>query len=296
MKFGVCLPNYGKTASKQFLVSVAKQAESLSYDSIWSTDHLLMPSENKDPYGKLIEAVAALIYLAPLTERVKLGTSVIVLPMRDPVLLAKQLVALDVLSDGRLILGVGVGWNEKEYGFLRADFQRRGRVADEWLKAMKVLWSEANPSFQGRYVKFSDVVFEPKPVQKGGPPIWVGGRSDSALKRTLRFGDAWHPVGVTPEDLRSGAEKLKSYGSSNVPSLTARLRVRLDASAVPYYTSRGQRVFGLAGDERTVTKMLEEYSALRLEHLVAVFDDENQEFLLKQMRLFSKNIIPSFHR
>ena len=147
MQFGVALPHFSRMASRKAVLTTAREAEALGFDSVWTTDHVLMAADQPEPYGTILEAFITLTYVAAVTERVRLGTSVIVLPQREPVLVAKQAATLDVLSNGRVILGVGVGWNEREFGFLGASFNDRGRRLDEYIQALRVLWSAPDPEF-----------------------------------------------------------------------------------------------------------------------------------------------------
>ncbi|GAB4460473.1 MAG: hypothetical protein Kow00120_28140 [Anaerolineae bacterium] len=234
-QFGLILPNYDSPANTPAgLRAAAQAAEAAGFDSVWTTDHVLVPDvERAAPYKRLTEALMTLGYLAGLTERVRLGTSVIVLPMRNPVLLAKQVAALDYLSGGRVTLGVGVGWNATEYGYLNADFKRRGRRADEYIQAMRALWQSGEyAEFHGETVSFSGAVFNPKPVQPGGPPIWIGGVSDAALRRAATFGDGWQPSGgIEPEGIADAVSRLRQMAGQRRLTISARFRVDLSAGA-----------------------------------------------------------------
>src|SRR5215210_466276 len=180
MQFGVALPNFSRLGTREAQVELAREAEALGYDSIWPTDPVMMAKGQEEPYGLILEALVTLAYLAPLTERVKLGASVIVLTQREPVLVAKQAATIDYLSGGRLILGVGAGWNEREFGYLGASFHDRGRRLEEYIRALRELWTSPDPRLEGQYVRFSDVLFAPRPAQPNGPPIWIGGASAAA--------------------------------------------------------------------------------------------------------------------
>jgi len=180
------------------LAAIAQGAEELGFRSVWATDHLLVPTENYRPYGRLLEALTLLSFLATKTKEVRLGTSVLIVPMRNPVEVAKQVATIDVLSGGRALLAVGAGWLEKEFRFLNANFAQRGAFLDESIRLVRALWSQERINFQGKFFNIADGVFEPKPVQGGGPPIWVGGNSRSAMRRAARLGDGWHPVGPDP--------------------------------------------------------------------------------------------------
>jgi probable F420-dependent oxidoreductase len=213
MKIGVCLPNYGPATAAAAIKRVALAAEEMGYDSLWVTDHILVPEEHQATFGQVIEALITLGYLAGITKEITLATSIIVLPQRDPILTAKQVAAIDQLADGRLILGVGVGWMAGEFAYLRTDFHQRGRLMDEWLAVMQTLWREERPAFQGEWIRFNQTVFEPKPVQPGGPPIYVAGSSEAALCRAARF-DGWHPTGMALQPFTDSVIRLRELAGA----------------------------------------------------------------------------------
>jgi probable F420-dependent oxidoreductase len=191
---------------------LARRAEELGYAHFSTSDHLVVPRTigSRYPYsasgtwpgaasGDCFDLLTLLAWLAALTTTARLITAVAVVPYRGAVHTAKIAATIDVLSGGRMVLGVGAGWLKEEFEALGAPpFEARGRVTDEWLQAFKTLWTEDKPSFEGRHVSFGDIVFAPKPVQKPHPPIWVGGESPAALRRAVRYGDAWFPIGNNP--------------------------------------------------------------------------------------------------
>src|SRR5579872_3140760 len=175
MKFGVCIPNYGESLSTEGMQSLALEVEKLGYDSIWTTDHVLMPKNSGTPYERIFDCIASLAYVAPLTQRIKLGISSLIIGMRNPVVAAKQLASIDNFTRGRLLLAIAAGWNEKEFAFLGADFRRRGKKLDESISLIRKLW-RGGTSFHGSNLglNYDDAVFEPRPVNPE-IPIWVGG-------------------------------------------------------------------------------------------------------------------------
>jgi probable F420-dependent oxidoreductase len=200
LKFGVCVPNYGETLSLEGMRSVALEAEKLGYDSLWTTDHVLMPRNSGTPYERIFDSVACLAYLASVTKRVKLGISSLIIAMRNPVVAAKQLASIDYFAGGgRVLLAMAAGWNEKEFSHLGADFHRRGKKLDESIQLFRSMW-RGDPNFNGSTLKisFENAVFEPRPV-RSELSIWIGGISPAAMKRGAELGDAWHP-NVTPLD------------------------------------------------------------------------------------------------
>ncbi len=221
MEFGVHLPHVGPFATPEAIVGVAQKAEELGYHSLWVSDHIITP-RNLDassypggrypvqPEWPFLEPVTTLMFAAAATRRVRLGTTVLVITQRQPVLLAKQLATLDVLSEGRLIFGAGAGWMKEEFEALNVPIADHGPRMAEYLEVIRRCWTEDDPSFDGHYYKLGDVGFYPKPVQKPHPPIWVGGAADGALRRVARYGDAWHAMGP-PQMLADGYAKVKQY-------------------------------------------------------------------------------------
>lgn len=196
---GIVLPNYGPHASVDGVRRVAEAAEELGFDSVWVTEHLLVARERADPYGTVLEPLSCLAWLAGRLERVKLGTSVILLPLHHPVDLAKEAATLQQLSGGRLKLGLGVGWHEPEFHFLGYGFSDRGQRADEALRLMRALW-EGQHEFHGDYWSFEDACFGPLPDP--APEIWIAGNSPRSLRRARELGGVWHPLALNPEEVR----------------------------------------------------------------------------------------------
>nr|WP_052479191.1 LLM class F420-dependent oxidoreductase [Kibdelosporangium sp. MJ126-NF4]CTQ89998.1 Luciferase-like monooxygenase superfamily [Kibdelosporangium sp. MJ126-NF4] len=184
----------GSGAEPETLARRARAAEDAGFEALWVGDHIALPvDESGDPAAQQrLEAVVALTYLAALTTRIRLGFGVIVLPQRQPVLLAKQLSTIDFLSGGRLTVGIGVGWVEPELAALGVPMAERAARTDEYLAAMRVLWDEPTPSFTGEFVSFADVIQRPRPVQRPHPPIVIGGHAPAALRRVVRSGNGWY--------------------------------------------------------------------------------------------------------
>jgi probable F420-dependent oxidoreductase len=210
--FGCSLPTRGRLAAPDGIRSLAQLAEGLGFDSVWVSDHIILPRQVRSfyPYAAdgvpvflpdepYFEVLSALNFLAGCTERVRLGTHVLIVPYRNPVLTAKALATLDVLSGGRVIVGVGVGWMEEEFKALGlSTYSARGSVTDEYLQLYKELWTRDEPAFEGKHYQLSGSGFQPKPVQKPHPPIWIGGHTGPAVRRAARLGDGWVPIGLRP--------------------------------------------------------------------------------------------------
>lgn len=190
---------------------LAKRAEQLGYDMISTPEHFIIPDEHVDLSGPhYFHAAAAQAYFAGATEKILINSSIAILPLQHPVVTAKALATADWLSSGRIIATFGVGWLEQEFDILDVPFHERGRMADEYLAAIIELWTSDSPCFEGNYVAFSNVAFEPKPFQKPHLPIWMGGDSDAALKRAARFASGWWPFLTRPEEIGARIDFIKS--------------------------------------------------------------------------------------
>ncbi len=212
MQFGFNLPTAGPLMAPDILARLAVEGEAMGYWSAQVSDHVVIPTAiaNKYPYADSGEFPAGaragrheqlmqMMFVAAKTRTLRILSSVTVVPHRPAVLQAKMIATMDVLSGGRVIWGIGAGWMREEFEALDAPpFDHRGTVTDEYIMAAKALWSEEVPRYEGRYVKFANILMEPKPVQKPHPPIWVGGESGPALRRAARLGDAWYPIGTNP--------------------------------------------------------------------------------------------------
>jgi probable F420-dependent oxidoreductase len=263
MKFGVCLPNYGRTASPEALSAVAAEAEALGYDSVWTTDHILMPRDSGTPYERILDSLASLAYLAGKTKKVRLGVSSLIIAMRNPVVAAKQLATIDSLSGGRVILAIGAGWNEKEFSFIGSDFHDRGRRVNESIRLIRDLW-KGETSFEGRWLpqRFQDAVFEPSPASKD-LEIWIGGASQPAMRRAARLGDAWHP-NVAPMEVFSGMVAKFREVSPRAKEERICVRIGFDhlAEKAEYTGPQGDRRVKLTGNMDENAKLLEGLESL----------------------------------
>jgi probable F420-dependent oxidoreductase len=222
MLIGFDAPTRGPNAAPEALLRIVREGEAMGFDYATLSDHVVIPRDIRARYpyaasgefpagarGDWHEQLALAAFLAGRTSRLRLLTSVMVVPHRQPVLCAKILSTIDVLSGGRLIVGCGAGWLEEEFAVLGTPpFAERGAVTDEYLQAFRALWTEEAPRFEGRYVRFADIVFAPKPVQKPHPPLWIGGESGPALRRAARLGDGWYPIGTNP---RHPLDTLQRY-------------------------------------------------------------------------------------
>lgn len=223
MKIGVVLPYAGPVTTPENIVTVAQWAEALGYHSVWHTDHVTLPEQvdayypyrkngrwDYPPETKWLDPLLALAWAGATAPNVKLGTSVQVIPLRNPVLLAKQISTLDFLTGGRVIVGVGVGWMEEEFKLIGKSFPDRGSRAIEMINLMRQFWTGETVNFQGKFYQVSGCKMHPQSVQRSIPVVW-GGHSDATLKRVAMVGDGWHPTQISLEQLENGIKKLRQY-------------------------------------------------------------------------------------
>ena len=295
MKYGFTVPGRGPLADPDSLITIAQKAEELGYDSISMGDHILVPKNIHSTYpyteggefpggatGSSMEQLTALSFIAGATSTLKLVTSVMIVPHRSPLVAAKALATLDVLSKGRLVIGIGVGWMREEFEALNLPpFEERGAVTDEYIQAFKELWTSDNPAFEGKYCGFSDITFLPKPVQKPHPPIWVGGESRRAIRRAATLCDAWYPIGSNPqfpmgepEQLAEGMRRLATYAEGagrdpkdiGVTYRTHNYELKDDGSASP---SGSRELFTGTGDQ--IASDVRRYEDMGVNYLVVDF-------------------------
>lgn len=223
MEVGVIIPNAGSKASPESIITTARWAEALGYHSVWVTDHVVLPEQVDSYYpyrthGRWdylpetvwLDPLLALSWAGAAAPSLKLGTSVLVAPLRNPILLAKQLSTLDFLSGGRVIFGAGAGWMEEEFNLIGQSFSNRGKRIIEMVKLMQALWTGETVDFQGEFYQVSGCKMYPRPAQGTIPVVW-GGHSEAAIRRIARGGDGWHPTQITLEKLAEGITKLKQY-------------------------------------------------------------------------------------
>jgi probable F420-dependent oxidoreductase len=279
MQIGFNAPTAGPLSAPDALTRIVVEGEAMGYDYATFSDHVVIPTsiDAKYPYsetgefpggatGDRHEQLTEVAYIAAKTTKLRLVLSVMVVPHRPAVLTAKILSTIDVLSGGRLTVGIGAGWMHEEFEAIGApDFAQRGKVTDEYLLACKELWTKADPRFAGQYVRFGGIKFEPKPTQKPHPPIWVGGESGPALRRTARLGDAWYPIGTNPSFplgslglFRAGIDKLRKMtqdAGRNPKDVAIALRVARVGAGVPATASDGQRHLFSGGNDDVIADL-----------------------------------------
>ncbi len=256
MRLGFFLPQIGPAASPQAVVQVAQRAEALGYDSVWATERLLYPVKPQTPYpaspdGSLpepykiaLDPLETLTFAAAHTRRIAVGTSVLDMPYYNPVMLARRLTTLDVLSGGRLRVGFGQGWSKDEYDAAGVSPKGLGRRADEFLQVLKAIWTTDPVEFHGRYFHVPKSFIQPKPVQKPHPPIYLAAYSESALKRAATLANGWHPAGVPLDGLKQMMAGLKSMAQAagRNPS-TVEVVVRANLTITPRPLGKQRSMF-----------------------------------------------------
>ena len=300
MEFGICIPHYGKVLDVQALLNNVRHAEAVGFDSVWVTDHIIVPRTMDLIYrDNMLEPVALLSHIAAVVPRVTLGTSVLILPYRNPVVLAKMLATIDQLSGGRLIVGVGGGWMTEEFAALGAPFPERGKVSDECLRLMRETWSQTTVSFSGQYTSFQDMQVSPLPAQPH-LPIWVGGVSPRAHRRAAELGDGWHATSLTPEAFREGATHVRALWQKNnragapILSMRAPLFIEGVSQDVLTYAPRPGRDL-LRGDVDTLTSRLRAYQGAGVQHFVFELSMQSFDSSARTMDTFINKIKPKLH-
>ena len=306
MRFGFYLPTRGRTAEPHAIEAMVAHGEALGFSSVVVADHLVFPVtiHSRYPYtvsgafpgqGDALDQLSLMAFVAGKSRRLRLISSVMILPHRNPVVTAKMLATIDVLSGGRVTVGVGVGWLREEFQALGApDFDRRGAVSDEYLRIFKTLWTQDPASFRGEFYSFEALRCLPHPTQKPHPPIWVGGHSKVALRRVARLGDGWHPVGATPAvplrppEMRASLDELRRLADAERRDFAA-LTISFKA---PLYDPR-QGVDGGAdrrpftGSTQAIADDIGIYAGLGVSELIFDFRAETLTESLDRMAHFA---------
>jgi probable F420-dependent oxidoreductase len=314
MQYGFSPPVSGPLSMPDDLVRIVVAGEAAGYDYATISDHVVIPRdiEARYPYsdtgefpgrsrGDRHEQLTAAAFVAGSTSRLRLVTSVTVVPHRPAVLLAKMLATIDVLSRGRLTFGIGAGWMREEFAALGLPpFAERGAVTDEYVAACRELWTKDAPRFDGRYVKFADILFEPKPVQKPHPPIWVGGESGPALRRTARLGDGWYPIGTNPRHrldtmkrFAAGIERLRRLArdAGRDPSRIAlAYRVATWGASLPARADDGERRL-FSGGAPDIVGDLRAFRDLGVGHVDFGFEGATTDAMIANIRRFHDDVL-----
>lgn len=334
--FGVRVPNSGPLSGVENITRAAQEAEAMGYDTVWVHDHVVWSSEMhrhhissgsvdalaEDQAANFFEALTTLGYLAAVTKDVRLGVACLVMPCRNPIYAAKQAATLDWLSDGRLVLGVGLGSKategSNEFGVFGVPWKRRAPLTDEYLQAVKAIWTQDLASFEGPTIRFENAEIFPKPVQKPGPPLWVGGWTDHAAARAGKYGEGWIPGWLSPAEMDRGRDIVRATASEHerdpegitiaVEKLTAISRSRDDAleralptvrqSSHTYERDVDDVQFALdrhiIGSVDDVRRRVDEFIEAGVRHFELKFLYPTLDDLLAQMSLWAEEILPHY--
>ncbi|HTR87026.1 MAG TPA: LLM class F420-dependent oxidoreductase [Reyranella sp.] len=316
MEIGFNLPNSGPLSAGDLMAKIAVEGEKMGYDYLTVTDHVVLPDTRVPGYpysesGEFYEdapterheQLIGMAWIAAKTSRIRLVAAVLVVPHRPAVLAAKMLATLDVLSGGRLVVGIGAGWLKSEFdAVVTTPFPDRGAVTDEYIDAFRALWTESQPKFEGRFTRINGIVLEPKPVQKPHPPIWVGGEGPAALRRTVRAGNAWYPIGSnnkhlldTLPRLEAGIARLRKAAAAagrDPSSIGVSFRVKRYGSTVPPKANDGERRL-FSGSE---ADLIADFRALKAMGVTAIDIDFGRpnpkaDELIAEMGRFRKAVI-----
>jgi probable F420-dependent oxidoreductase len=303
VEFGCHLPVFGPAATRANLLTFAREMEKLGYDSLWASDHVVVPYAitSRYPYratgefplppdSTFLEPLTALAMVAAVTERARLGTTVLVLPHRHPVLAAKALATLDHLSNGRVILGAGVGWMREEIELLGAPFDERGVWSDEAIRIMRACWRDERTRFHGRFFDFEDIGCFPKPV-RGDIPIWMGGHAKPALRRIVALADGWHAAFPTADGLEGGLRELRAECATQkrrFEELTITLRAGLALRTSPGGADRP----ALQGTPDEIIEDLRRFKALGVSHVLMEASYRDPGHTIRTFETFAREIRP----
>src|ERR687888_1533421 len=314
MRYGFYLPTRGATATPEALETLVTRGEALGFHSVMIADHIVFASEirSKFPYtvsgafpghGDVLEQLTLMAFVAGITKTLRLVSSVMIVPYRNPVLTAKMLATIDVLSHGRLTVGVGVGWLREEFEALGApDFTRRGAVSNEYIQILKTLWTQEPATFTGEFYQFRALHCLPHPVQKPHPPIWIGGHSPAALRRAARYGDGWHPVGANPavplrphelEIALGDLKRLTEAAGRDPEALTISYKAPLYDVSLTAERQAGLARRPFSGTTEQIVADIATYGLLGVSELIFDFRSESQSESLERMEHFATVIKPA---
>jgi probable F420-dependent oxidoreductase len=292
MRYGLALPNFTELGSTEAIEAAADAADRLGFESVWTTDHVLVDRSNDAAdYRVNFDAIETLAWVGAKHPGLGLGTSVIVVPQRNAVVLAKELATLDALSSGRLTVGVGVGWNEREFANIgEADrFHVRGAYLDETIALWRHLWSGSSEPFTGRFHSFDDFIFGPLPAQRSSLPIWIGARTEPALVRVGRLADGYHSSAASPEAFAKRIPTIRDAAHAAgrpMPALSARVRVSFDEPA----QSSEARPYAIRGNVEEMRAEIEKWSDLDVELLVLWFAADTSDAQVAAAERFTREV------
>lgn len=290
MRYGVAIPQANQFAAPDAIRSVARAVEDLGFDSLWVSDHIIVPEGSGYIPEMMDEPLAALAFIAAETSHVTIGTSVLILPYRDPVFTAKFLSTVDYLSDGRLVVGAGAGWLQPEFDALSVPFEERGARTDEALRVIRNLWETETSSFEGRWKRYTNMRMFPKAAasRRGAIPLWVGGTGVASIRRAAELGDGWHPINLSPEQLKEGVatyrEQCERFGRQPGPIC---LRHMPGGRTTP----SGNR-WPLTGSSEEQAADIRAWSEAGLDELMLSLTQRSVPELVQTLRRFMREVAP----
>jgi probable F420-dependent oxidoreductase len=293
MRYGLALPNFTNLASTAAIDAAADAAARLGFDSVWTTDHVLVDRGNDAAdYRTNFDAIETLAWVGAKHPGLGLGTSVLVVPQRNAVVLAKELATLDALSSGRLTVGVGVGWNEREFRNLgtEAQFHVRGAYLDETIRLWRHLWSGSGEPFPGRFFQLDDYLFGPLPAQRSSVPIWIGARTEAALARVGRLGDGYHSSATSPESYAKRLPTIREAAHAAgrpMPTLSARVRVSFDEPA----RSSDARPYAVRGNPDEMAAEIRKWDDLDVDQLTLWFAADSPDAQIAAAERFTRDVL-----
>jgi probable F420-dependent oxidoreductase len=298
VKLGICIPHYGRPIEVGRLLEVVQRAEERGLDSVWVTDHVIVPRDLEIIYrDHMLDPLAVLPWLTGVTQRIALGTSVVILPYRSPIPVAKLLASVDVLSGGRLIVGAAIGWMEGEFAALGIPIKERASRSDEALELFRAVWTQEYPEIQTKRYRLAGVKASPMPLQKPRPPLLVGGSSEGAFRRVARLGDGWHASATDLEAFRRGTEAVlrfwKEVGRQGMPIWTLRVPLLIEGvhrAAVDMSLLRGRYV--IEGSVRQVLQILRGFQGLGCSHVALEVSYSTFPAILETIDILAREVRP----
>ena len=264
MKIGIFGINTGACAQPQTAAKVAVAAEQIGVESLWTAEHVVLPDPREapspaDPETPFLHPSTLLAYIANVTDEIKLGTGITLIAQRNPVVLAKEMGSLDVISSGRLLLGIGAGYLHQEFSALGVDFSSRGAKTDESIEIIRTLWNQTNPEYHGKFIQFKNIQAQPRPLQEGGPPIIIGGISPAALRRTVTHGNGWYGFALDIETTKKVLENLE-----------------IAKSRYERHPNLGPLSISITPPSRPSKTMMEDYAAIGVERYIPVLASSDE--------------------
>ena len=278
MKVGIFGINTGACANPEVAAKVAIQAESIGFESLWTAEHVVLPDPREapspaDPETPFLHPSTLLAYIASVTKTIKLGTGITLIAQRNPVVLAKEMGSLDIISSGRLLLGVGAGYLHQEFSALGIDFSSRGARTDEAIEVMRALWTQAKPEYQGQFIRFENIQAQPRPTRPAGPPVIIGGMSPAALRRTVTHGNGWYGFALDADTTKKVLENLE----------IAKSRYERDPAL-------GEISISVTPPAKPTKTMMDEYAALGVDRFIPILASNDEQSSLSYLDVVGREL------